>query len=1068
MPGGQNERQVVDSLGTPFILRALACSRLPCEAAEVARPQPPRGDLRITPLARFSAVRYSVSRNAGDPRHDRSPRRHRPKVCSHDPRGPRTMNRALLTTPPARPRSSLFVSVVCTLNLLAWGAAADVLRAETPATPATPAAAQPLHAQIDGLIDQAMPVAEAPIVDDAAFLRRASLDLIGVPPSLEEIHSFLAETNPDKRIAVVDRLLQHPRYAWHMAEVFDVMFMERRPSVHVAADQWRQYLVKAFRENKPYNQLAKEILSADGGEAPPRAAAKFYLDRLVDPHLLTRDVGRIFFGRDLQCAQCHDHPLVSDYHQADYHGLLACFSSSSLFTAPAPDGKAYVADKAGADSVYESVFVAGKHRIGPKLPGAPEMQEPMLYPDEQYAAPPAEGVRPQPTFSRRAKLAEAATDGTNRAFNENIANRLWAHMMGRGLVEPVDRHHADNPPANPPLMKLLGEALAASGFDIRAFLRELALTRAYQRSIEPPSNPAALADRAAALAAEMENQFQLAAAAESEADDRYTEVYKRYEAAEQQALPVFAELDQASVAATQAFAKLDEAKRQLAATEAQVAAKSAIAAPLAEAAAKTAEVVKALPQDQELVQAAEKFAQRQQQLVAEMGALQADAEQKSTVVKTTEGEAAAARQSMEAICTRLTPVAASLDEQDRHLTAARQAWADQKTRQTRLEQARDGFKRLAGLKALADQLAAASRDADAATAALAAARAAADAQRSELAAADQARQGAAEQVAAAEAALAAATAEQQRVEQLAATIAEAAAKTDAARQTLPADPHLAAAADALAVKLAEVNADVEVRKQASAQAAAAHETVRQQLAAASEQAQRLAVELTAAEQGVAAAEQALAAAQANAEREAARFDEAQAALDDQWISTQVVQPLKPLTPEQLCWSVLQITGVYDRYLAAERAELEKTAPLSDEEKNDPAKVAARDLDVRQRVYDKLKGNVDAFVAVYAPAAGQPQDDFFASANQALFAANGGSINSWVAPAGSNVTERMIAQADPRLAAEELYLAILGRRPTDDETADVAGYLAARPQDKAACVQELAWALITSAEFRFNH
>lgn len=131
-------------------------------------------------------------------------------------------------------------------------------------------------------------------------------------------------------------------------------------------------------------------------------------------------------------------------------------------------------------------------------------------------------------------------------------------------------------------------------------------------------------------------------------------------------------------------------------------------------------------------------------------------------------------------------------------------------------------------------------------------------------------------------------------------------------------------------------------------------------------------------------------------------------------------------------------------------------------------MAARDVELEQRTYDKLKGNVATFVAFYGAAGGQPQGDFFATADQALFAANGGSINSWVAPSGDNVTQRIVAQTDPRVAAEELYLGVLTRFPTDEEAADVARFLAERPSDRAVAAQELVWGLLNSAEFRFNH
>jgi hypothetical protein len=166
--------------------------------------------------------------------------------------------------------------------------------------------------------------------------------------------------------------------------------------------------------------------------------------------------------------------------------------------------------------------------------------------------------------------------------------------------------------------------------------------------------------------------------------------------------------------------------------------------------------------------------------------------------------------------------------------------------------------------------------------------------------------------------------------------------------------------------------------------------------------------------------------------------------------------------------MLQVTGMRERYETAERAELDKKEPLSDEAKQDPAQLAARETKVEQGVYDKLKGNVAAFVSIHGAGDGQPQYDFFATVDQALFASNAGSIISWVKPSGDNVTARMIKEPDPAKAAEDLYLTYLTRQPAPGETAAIVEYLSSRPEEKAACVEEIAWALLTSAEFRFNH
>jgi uncharacterized protein YhaN len=198
------------------------------------------------------------------------------------------------------------------------------------------------------------------------------------------------------------------------------------------------------------------------------------------------------------------------------------------------------------------------------------------------------------------------------------------------------------------------------------------------------------------------------------------------------------------------------------------------------------------------------------------------------------------------------------------------------------------------------------------------------------------------------------------------------------------------------------------------------------------------------------------------------WNESVAEVASGWSRRFALASLKPLTPEQLCWTLLRITGVYDRHKAVEIAELEKSATLTDEQKRDSAALAARSAEIEQRTFDKLKGNLATFIQLYGSGAGQPQGDFYASADQALFAANASAINGWIAPAGGNITERIVQASDPRVAAEELYLAVLSRLPTEQESDEVTAHLASRSPDTSVAAVELVWGLINSAEFRFNH
>src|SRR5262245_10094511 len=163
-----------------------------------------------------------------------------------------------------------------------------------------------LHAQIDERLALADGM-QAQKSSDAEFLRRVSLDLVGMPPTSDQARAFLADPAPDKRTRLIDQLFASPQFARRLAEALDLMLMERRPYANVAADAWQAWLLKSVQENKPWNVLARQILQADGEDSNERPAARFALDRASDPNVLTRDIGRIFFGRDMQCAQCHDH-----------------------------------------------------------------------------------------------------------------------------------------------------------------------------------------------------------------------------------------------------------------------------------------------------------------------------------------------------------------------------------------------------------------------------------------------------------------------------------------------------------------------------------------------------------------------------------------------------------------------------------------------------------------------------------------------------------------------------------------------------------------------------------------
>jgi hypothetical protein len=290
---------------------------------------------------------------------------------------------------------------------------------------------------------------------------------------------------------LIDRLSASPEHARELQRVFDVILMQRRRPKYVQNPEWQAFLYKSFLANKPWDELAREVLGADGSDPATRAAARFYLDREGEVNEITSDVGRIFLGVNLQCAQCHNHPNVDDWKQRHYHGIAAFLVRGYVFgTDPA---KAVYAEKADGDVKYESVFeVRDKTSPGPKmtlpriLNGA-AVEEPRFDYGQEYLVAPAKDVRPVPLYSRRAELGAALASSANPRFARAIANRMWALIFGRGLVHPFDYDHSDNPPSHPELLDLLGADLVARNFDIKGFLRELTLSQTYQRSTRHPS-----------------------------------------------------------------------------------------------------------------------------------------------------------------------------------------------------------------------------------------------------------------------------------------------------------------------------------------------------------------------------------------------------------------------------------------------------------------------------------------------------------------------------------------------------------------------------------------------------
>ncbi len=907
-----------------------------------------------------------------------------------------------------------------------------------------------------------------PAAGDAEFLRRVSLDLAGMPPSADEARRFLADTDPAKREKLVDQLLASAEHTRHLASSLDVMLMERRPNTNVSQDDWMKWLLHSVRANKPWNVLVREMLTVDGENPETRPAARFLLDRAAEPNVVARDIGRLFFGRDMQCAQCHDSPIVSDFLQKDYQGLLAV-SSATYTVVKKIDGKdvTVLADRSGSDLTFESVFSKGNaHRTGARLPGGTTLTEPFLIPGDEYIVAPADGVRAVPKLSRRQWLAESATSGSHRLFNENAANRFWSLMFGRGLVQPLDMLHPDNPAVSPALLRQLGDWLVATNYDLRTFLREVALSEPYQRPFDLPAEtfPQLVA---AQKESEQLTGVKVSMEASLTATNQTLEALETaYSAAETSLLPIAAERDKVRGQAAEARKKLDEAQKAVNDANAALNMKNKIAEALAASAASLKQVKAAIPDDAAVISAEQVISARFMAVQNELPALQQAATEKTTALAAPTDALKAAVGLLEAAQQKTNPLHEALLAAEAQLVNARAAYQDAQLQQTSLETRLAALTRMSAVSTIQRSMEEIAQSVAS--------------QKAEVTTATQAVHDFASTAVAAAAELKAAANQRDAMQKMAlqegakselektkaARLTEALAALGRVEELLGGDTSLQQTGAALSsrAEAAVVAADTQQKMAAAAmtQLQQAEESMKTALVQMAE----TEAEMKRRQEMVEVASKSVAEVQKRQSEIQSELESATAPVPGDLASRFALSQLKALTPEQLCWTIFRVTTVYDRHRAGEIAELDKVSPLTEQQKQDPAVIAARQLQVEQQTWDKLKGNLGQYVAIYGGAPGQPQGDFYASADQALFTANGSAINSWVAPAGDNATERIIRIADNRLAAEELYLGILTRMPTEEEVQEVTAFLTQRT-DRSKAAQELVWGLLSSAEFRFN-
>ena len=328
------------------------------------------------------------------------------------------------------------------------------------------------------------------LASDTELLRRVSLDLIGRIPTAAETAAFLADNSPHKRDKLIDTYLTHEELPAYWRLVLHQWLNNSLPEQGAGEAEFLEYLQQALTTNRPWDVITREILLPDNTDPNSKHAAYFLAVRLngdketrIDN--LTTGVSSFFFGVQLQCAKCHDHPQIESWKQDHYYGLAAFFGRLEPFK-----GKTTSGVKERADG--ELTFVTTKKE---------EKRAKLLFLDDKVfdePAPPddknawytkgADDRPDMPFFSRRQVLVDHAIRSDSPFFKRAIVNRLWFQLMGRGLVEPVDQMHEANPATHPQLLTALADDFAASGFNLRRLIAGIVHSQAYQRSSQWTGN----------------------------------------------------------------------------------------------------------------------------------------------------------------------------------------------------------------------------------------------------------------------------------------------------------------------------------------------------------------------------------------------------------------------------------------------------------------------------------------------------------------------------------------------------------------------------------------------------
>jgi hypothetical protein len=301
----------------------------------------------------------------------------------------------------------------------------------------------------------------SPVCDDATFLRRATISIAGRVPTLEEATQFAADQAADKRVRLVNRLIDSTDYADHFATKWAAILRNKRSSDDDKRSTYAFYnwIRDSLHENRPYDQFVREIITASGDVSlnPPVA----WYRELREQSALVEDTAQLFLGMRIQCARCHHHPFEK-WSQRDYHSLSAFYSRIGRKPTDQPRQDQIFHQRGAAVATNPKT---GENLVPAGLDSGPEAISPLDDP--------------------RDVLADWMTKPENPFFAKALVNRYWKHFFGRGLIDPEDDMRVTNPASNPELLHGLAKDFVDHGFDLKYLVRTICTSTTFQLSAEP-------------------------------------------------------------------------------------------------------------------------------------------------------------------------------------------------------------------------------------------------------------------------------------------------------------------------------------------------------------------------------------------------------------------------------------------------------------------------------------------------------------------------------------------------------------------------------------------------------